>query len=461
MDSAPAAEPPPGNDGAKAQPDWRRGFAVQLLVAALATTAIQAIRPTMTYRALALGAAPVQIGLIQSAYSIVPAFTAVLIGRWIDRAGESRYVMLGLGALTMGGLIATFAPGLLFLGLAQITLGLGQIVYLVASQSLIANAGPRDGREARFGYYSTAVSVGQLAGPAIAAAIVGTALSAALIGLVASANAATAPVVTTQAWGLPEVPEAGVFFFAALMSLVAGGLAILIPPSVRRRRADDASGIADAQPGILKLAGQVLRRSGMLSAMLVSIAVISAIDVLVAYLPAYGEDVGLSVALVGTLLSVRAGSSLVSRFFMTRLIARLGRSRLLALSMVMAGGGILVMPFVSSPVIFIAIMVVVGLGLGLGQPMTIAWVANRSPRRERATALGVRVTGNRTALLIVPTLMGVIAGTAGIAAIFIVVAISLGGGAVVAMSTSFDEPRDPTNADPIEPAASVPAEAVV
>ena len=63
--------------------------------------------------------------------------------------------------------------------------------------------------------------------------------------------------------------------------------------------------------------------------------------------------------------------------------------------------------------------------------MTITWVANRSPRSERATALGVQLAENRAALRVVPTMMGAIAGTAGITAIFVVVAISLAAGGLL------------------------------
>jgi MFS family permease len=174
--------------------------------------------------------------------------------------------------------------------------------------------------------------------------------------------------------------------------------------------------------------------------MLVSLTVISAIDVLVAYLPAYGEANGLPVETVGLLLSVRAGASLTSRFFMPQLIKWLGRKPLLVLSSAMAGAGLVLLPFVSSVPLLVGLMVVIGLGLGLGQPMTIAWVANRSSRRERGLALGVRVTGNRAALLTVPAAMGALAGASGIAAIWVALAVFLGGGALVAMRTSFDEP---------------------
>ncbi len=425
--------------------DWRRGFLIQLVVAGLAVAAMHATRPTITYRALSLGASTLEVGLIQSSFSILPALTAVAIGRWIDRVGESRYLIVAMATLVFGSVLAAYADGLIVLALAQVALGLGQIIYLVASQALVANYGPRAGREARFGHYSTVNSLGQLIGPSIAAAIVGSSMATAgtTLVLVASTNAAPITAAVSSSAGLvPDNPEGIVFLVAGLITLAAFGLAFLLP---RRERATLPVG-ADGQPastGILAMASRVLRRRGMASAMLVSVTVISALDVLIAYLPAYGQATALSVALVGGLLSVRAGASLISRAFMSQLIGLLGRGRLLAMSMGAAGVALLFLPFTASPVALVAIMIVVGLGLGLGQPMTIAWVANRSPRSERATALGVRITGNRVALLVVPTLMGAIAGAAGIQAIFIVLAVSLGLGAAVAFVTPFDAPDEP------------------
>jgi MFS family permease len=208
-----------------------------------------------------------------------------------------------------------------------------------------------------------------------------------------------------------------------------------------RARSADAD---ETRVNLLSAAWVVLRKPGMAAAMLVSLTVISAIDVLVAYLPAYGEANGLPVETVGLLLAVRAGASLTSRLFMPQLIKRLGRKPLLVLSSALAGAGIVLLPFVSSVPLLVGLMVVIGLGLGLGQPMTIAWVANRASRRERGLALGVRVTGNRAALLTVPAAMGALAGASGIAAIWVALAVFLGGGALVAMRTSFDDPaREP------------------
>jgi MFS family permease len=180
--------------------------------------------------------------------------------------------------------------------------------------------------------------------------------------------------------------------------------------------------------------------------MFVSISVISSIDALVAYLPLYGESVGLPIEFVTTLLALRAGASLVSRIFMGPAIAHLGRSTLLVVSMTAAAIALVAVTLTAAPAALIVLLIAVGLGLGLGQPMTMAWVANRSPRAERGTALGVRLTGHRAALFVVPSLLGTVAGATGVAAIFWVLAAFLGSGAGVALRSPFDEPVEPQSA---------------
>lgn len=417
----------PGPGPSRVDPHWARWFVFQLVIAALSVTAIQATRPMVTYRAIGLGAGPVEIGLVQSAFSILPVFTAVALGRWVDRIGEARFLTVGMAIISAGSLVAASAGGLVVLAISQSIMGFGQITNLVAGQTMIANRGPRDGRDQRYGWYSTVASLGQLAGPAIAALLVG--------GTLVAGAVATSP--EGPLGGIIAVsPETPVFLFSAGATAIAFVLSLFLPR--RRPRPPDESVTTGRAPGILSSAARVLQRPGMAAAMLVSITVISSVDVLIAYLPVYGEAKGLPVETVGLLLSVRAASSMISRLFMAQLIALLGRNRLLAASMILAGGCIALLPFIDSVPVLFGLMVLIGLGLGLGQPMTIAWVANRSPRQERALALGVRLTGNRGALLIVPSLMGLVAGAAGVMAIWAVMALFLGTGAVVAARTPFD-----------------------
>jgi MFS family permease len=401
-------------------PDWQRAFVVQLVVAFLNVTAVHASRPTVTYRALELGGTTLDIGLIQSAFSILPTLTAVAIGRWVDRTGERGYLAVAMAVMCLASLIAAYAGDLLTLAVSQLVLGMGQILFLVAGQSLVANYGQRDGREVRFGHYATAHSFGQLVGPALAAIVIGGGMVAAT-GPLAALVPATTPGLS----------------FLVTAALTGGAfMAALLLPRPRRRAGD---GQAQRQPSMVDMTRQVLRRRGMPAAMVVSIIVASSVDMVIAYLPVYGEEAGLSVALVGMLLTVRGIAALISRLFMTQLIALLTRERTLALSMALSGVGLLAIPFVTTDWLLVVLMICAGLGLGLGQPMTISWVATRSPRSERATALGVRITGNRASLLVIPPALGALAGAAGVAAIFVVLAGSLVGGAVVASATPFDE----------------------
>jgi MFS family permease len=417
------AGPPPAAPG---EPYSTRIFLLQLLITGIGVTAIQAARPMVTYRALGLGASPVEIGLVQSAFSIIPVFTAVAIGRWVDRLGEVRILAFGMTMISLGGIALAMSGSLLVLAVGQCVIGLGEITHIVSSQALVANRGPRDRREHRYGTYSMVVSLGQLAGPAIGALLVGGTVGMAAVGAVGAFG-----------WLPGSSPETPVFVFTSVAAGVAFVLALFLPH--RRPRRPEATHVVGRAPGLGRSAWLILRRPGMAAAMFVSIAVISAVDVMVAYLPAYGQATGLSVETVGALLSVRAGASLVSRIFMGRLIASVGREQILFLSTALAGGAILALPFTGSVPLLFVLMTLIGAGLGLGQPMTLAWVANRSPRQDRGMALGVRLTGNRVGLLVTPVVMGALAGAAGITAIFVVLAGFLGIGSFVARRTPFDD----------------------
>jgi predicted MFS family arabinose efflux permease len=234
-------------------------------------------------------------------------------------------------------------------------------------------------------------------------------------------------------------PQAPAFLAAAGLTVTAFALAWLLPSS----RRGSGAGAEEEAGGVLHAVGAVVRRPGMPFAMLVSMIVVSSVDVLIAYLPLYGEARGISVGAVGVLLAIRAGASMVSRIFMGRLIADLGRSRLLAISMGAATAGLAILPFVEQPLVLDALMVLIGLGLGIGQPMTMAWVANRSPRSERGTALGVRLTGNRVALIVMPVIVGAVAGVGGVSLIFWMMASLLGAGALVGYRAPLDTAPPP------------------
>ena len=88
--------------------------------------------------------------------------------------------------------------------------------------------------------------------------------------------------------------QAPVFLFAAITAGVALVMATLVP-----RSALGSESIGLEGGGLLASTARMLRRPGMMGAMFVGIAVSTAVDVSIAYLPAAGAASGLSVASVG------------------------------------------------------------------------------------------------------------------------------------------------------------------
>ena len=193
---------------------------------------------------------------------------------------------------------------------------------------------------------------------------------------------------------------------------------------------------------MLRSVVQVLRQPNAPHAMFASVAVLTTSDLLVAYLPAYGEATGLSPTTVGLLLSVRAGASMLSRILMGSLTRWVGRGRLLILSTALPAVALGVLPLVDAPAVLLTLMVLAGLGLGLGQPLSLVWVAQTAPEHMRGTAVGVRLSGNRLGQVAIPAAVGGIVGAAGLGAVFVSVATMLVGSSVLTASGSFpnDDP---------------------
>jgi MFS family permease len=142
------------------------------------------------------------------------------------------------------------------------------------------------------------------------------------------------------------------------------------------------------------------------------------VNVLMAYLPVYGVAIGLPVEVVGLLLSVRAAASMASRLSISRLRRRVGRKNLLIACLLGPALALLAVSVLSGVGFLFVAMVIIGFGLGLGQPLTLSWIAGQAPEDLRGTAVSVRMAGNRLGQFAVPASLGLVAGIAGVSAVF-------------------------------------------
>jgi MFS family permease len=252
---------------------------------------------------------------------------------------------------------------------------------VVAFQGLVARAGDERSYDRRFAQLALSASAGQLIGPAVG-------------GIVAGSGTETE--VTTALLVGAGLSAAGMPFLALIRPP-----AFVAPGRAESKGADGSQLLA------------ILRMPGILRAILVSTTVLSAIDVIVAYLPALGEERLWTPAFVGALLSIRAGASMASRIFLGAWADRFGRRTLLVASMSVSAACLAAMPLVAWEPAIIVLMAVGGFGLGIGQPITMSWVAALASPGVRATALSVRLMGNRVGQMAVPVVAGLVAGSAG------------------------------------------------
>src|SRR5260370_22501176 len=132
----------------------------------LIQTLILIVRITTSYRAIELGLPVVWLGIIATGFAIIPVFTALRVGRWIDRGNDARAPWLG-SALVLVACIGFWVwpdSAIHLLGFS-VLLGFGHMFCMAGHQMLAVRSGGRRSRETALGYYMGAASVGQGAGP--------------------------------------------------------------------------------------------------------------------------------------------------------------------------------------------------------------------------------------------------------------------------------------------------------
>ena len=83
----------------------------------------------------------------------------------------------------------------------------------------------------------------------------------------------------------------------------------------------------------------LLKTPGMWRSLTVSGAVLVTVDLMYAFVPVWATEQGISATVVGLLLALRAAVSVISRYGLSRLVARFGRKTLIIASIAAAAAG--------------------------------------------------------------------------------------------------------------------------
>lgn len=384
----------------------RRSSTALLVHSALIQAVTFLVRPATTYRALELDVPGFALGLLAASYAVFPLLLALPIGGLVDRLGERR--LMAIGAAVVLGCSAfllfwgTSVPALVA---GTALLGAGQLACVVGQQAVVANNAASTRLDSAFGYLTFAASLGQALGP-LAISVVG--------------GASVRP--NTNA----------IFLLATAMSLVLFLTTFVISSKVSRGR-------RTAKEGPKGSAAALLRTPGVVRALATSATVLAVVDLTVVYLPALGAERGLTAATVGLMLTVRAVFSMVSRLGLGSMSRKLGRMKLLVLSLAISTVSLGVAAIPMPVWLLFIVMAFLGLGLGIGQPLTMSWLSAQAPEGQRGRALALRLAGNRVGQVVLPSAIGVVAVGLGAAGVFLASAVAVGGTMLLLRGVRLDD----------------------
>jgi len=365
-----------------------------LLSSTLTQATIYVLRPMITYRAIELDANAAQVGLIAALYALFPVLLALQFGSLVGKLGEAKFVIYGTVAMMLTSLALIFSDSLITLGIATAAAGIAHLACMVGGQSMVALRAPRESYDRYFGFYTFSASVGHMLGPIIAS-------------IVAGSNG-TLPKSTSNA-----------FLLGVVLTIIA-----LVPVIRWRNEKPTVEGKQNTE-GTFKAAVSLVKRPGIMAAIYISLAISSVADVLVVFLPLFGTENNFSPYAIGAILAIRAGTTMMSRFFLGRLSNRFTTFQLLWWSTIISTLCCVAMAFAHTPITLGAIVFVAGFSLGVGQPLTMSLVSQKTESSERAMAVSARLMGNRFGQFLVPAVAGSLAAASGAGAVFIGLAVLL------------------------------------
>jgi MFS family permease len=366
-----------------------------LLSSTLTQATIYVLRPMITYRAIELDANAAQVGLIAAVYALFPVLLALQFGSLVGKIGEAKFVIYGTVAMMVTSVALIFSDSLITLAIATGAAGIAHLACMVGGQSMVALRAPRQSYDRYFGYYTFSASVGHMLGPIIAS-------------IVAGSNG-TLPKSTSNA-----------FLLGVVLTIIA-----LVPVIRWHSEKPTVEGKQNSE-GTFKAAVNLVKRPGIMAAIYISLAISSVADVLVVFLPLFGTENNFSPYAIGAILAIRAGTTMMSRFFLGRLSNRFSTFQLLWWSTIISVICCIAMAFAHTPIALGAIVFVAGFSLGVGQPLTMSLVSQKTESSERALAVSARLMGNRFGQFLVPAVAGGVAAASGAGAVFIGLAVLLG-----------------------------------
>ncbi|QEI09127.1 MFS transporter [Pigmentiphaga aceris] len=351
--------------------------------------ALSGSRVTVSLTALNQQFSTLTVGLLLAVFSFLPLLLAVPSGRWIDRIGAYRPLLLGSGLLCLGMLVSGVLSGPWALLATASMMGLGGMLQQVASQSVLGRGDPTD-RLRNYSWSALSQSSAAACGPALAGLMIDHA------GF-------------SQAFLLLALPPLG-----AIWMLHRGQRALktVAPPRV-------------SAPAARHRIADLLMVPSLRQLLAVTIILTGAWDTHMFAVPIFGNEIGLSATRIGAILSSFAAGTFAIRLVVPFLHNHVHPWTLTRAAMLLTVFNFLAYPLFTGGYVLMGMSFLLGLALGASQPGVMAMIYQATPPGRQAEAAGLRLACVNCSQVSLPLLFGLLGSAIGVGPLFWVYAVCL------------------------------------
>jgi predicted MFS family arabinose efflux permease len=328
-------------------------------------------------------------------FALVPALLAVRAGRWLDRVGPYRPLLLGTVLMTAGALLPTAFPyataDVAPLLVAAALLGTGFMYLQMTLQNLVGALADPARRPAAFSVLALGFSTSGLIAPVASGFMI-------------------------DAFGHRAT-------FAAVFVLLSLCLALLLAQRARLPAHDMPEHATETSDPF-----ELLRHTEVRAVLIVSGLISMSWDMQSFLIPIYGTSIGLSASQIGLVLGSFAAATFAIRLAMPALSRRFREWQVLLFTVVSAALAFALMPLFDTQLPLMAVAFLLGLGLGSAQPNVMSLLHERAPPGRVGEALGLRTTIMNASHVVLPLVIGAFGSVLGASAGFWLMAAALAGG---------------------------------
>lgn len=370
--------------------DLARLIAAQICLHACMT----GFRMAAPLMALREGYSPAAVGMLLALFALAPVFMALPAGRYADRRGLKKPVMIAVCCASAGAALAVAFPVFGVLCLTAFTCGAATGLAMIALQRHVGRLanGPTELKQV-FSWMAIGPSISNFLGPFAAGVMIDS------------------------------------FGFRAAFLLLA------LLPSMAWFWVRHTVEHEPVAPELRQSSGSswnLLKDKGFRQLMMINWMLSSCWDVHTFLVPVLGHERGLSATVIGSILGAFALAATTIRVLMPWLASHLRESVVIGTAM-----GATALLFAAYPLVHAAwamavLSVLLGFALGSVQPMIMSTLHQMTPHHRHGEALGLRAMAINGSSVVMPLLFGSAGALVGVGAVFWLVGAAVGLGSPLA-----------------------------